>query len=291
MSKDNLWLILGGTGQIGRSLQSLLQQTHIKFNAPSSKLLDIRDFERIQNYVLTVRPSVVINCAGWTNVEKAEKNIQEANILNGYAVDNLIRICDEVSSTLVHISTDYVFSGHKRVPYFRDDPTDPINIYGKSKLIGEKAIESSGASKYYIFRTAWVYSKFGNNFVKSIINKYHSGEHHIKVVNDQLGNPTFAADFAAHIVKAINLNIPFGAYHVVNSGVASWYDLAVRTFNYLKYDSKIIEAVSSSDYPSLVRRPSYTSLDSFDWSSLGLPKMRSWQSALKFSLPQIVQNK
>ena len=290
MSKDNLWLILGGSGQIGSSLQSLLQQTEIKYDAPSSKLLDIRDFESIKNYVLMVRPSVVINCAGWTDVEKAEKNIMAANILNGYAVENLIRICNNASITLVHISTDGVFSGRKRVPYLRDDLTDPINVYGKSKLIGEKAIESSGATRYYIFRTAWVYSKFGKNFVKSIINKHHSGENHIKVVNDQLGNPTFATDFAAHIIESIKLNIPFGTYHVVNSGVASWYELAVKTFSYLGYDSDIIKGVSSDDYPSLVRRPSYTSLDSFSWNSLGMPEIRSWQSALKFSLPQIVHN-
>jgi len=290
LSNDNLWLILGGSGQIGRSLQSLLQQAEIKFDAPSSKLLDIRDFESTKNYVSTVRPDVIINCAGWTDVEKAEKNIIEANILNGYAVENLIRICKDSSITFAHISTDSVFSGNKRVSYLINDQTDPINIYGMSKLIGEKAIESSGASKYYIFRTAWIYSKFGKNFVKTIISKYHSGENQIKVVNDQLGNPTFATDFAAHIIESIKLNIPFGTYHIVNSGEASWYELAVKTFNYLNYDSNIIEAVSSSDYPSLVRRPSYASLDSFDWSSLGLPKMRSWQSALEFSLPQIVHN-
>ena len=290
MSKDNLWLILGGSGQIGSSLQSLLQQTEIKYDAPSSKLLDIRDFESIKNYVLMARPRVVINCAGWTDVEKAEKNIMEANILNGYAVENLITICNHASITLVHISTDGVFSGSKRIPYLTDDLTDPINVYGKSKLIGEKAIESSGATRYYIFRTAWVYSKFGKNFVKSIINKHHSGENHIKVVNDQLGNPTFATDFAAHIIESIKLNIPFGTYHVVNSGVASWYELAVKTFSYLGYDSDIIKAVSSDDYPSLVRRPSYTSLDSFNWNNLGLPEIRSWESALKFSLPQIVDN-
>ncbi len=290
MSEYNLWLILGGSGQIGRSLQGLLQESGIKFDTPSSKLLDIRDFASIKNYVLTVRPNVIINCAGWTDVEKAEQNIMEANNLNGYAVESLIRICKDASITLVHISTDSVFSGHKRVSYLRDDPTDPINIYGKSKLIGEKAIESSGACAYYIFRTAWIYSKFGKNFVKTIINKYHSGENHIKVVNDQFGNPTFATDFAAQIIESIKLNIPFGTYHIVNSGVASWYELAVKTFNYLEYDSNIIEAVSSNDYPSLVRRPSYASLDSFDWSSLGLQKMRSWESALKFSLPQIVHN-
>lgn len=290
MTNQELWLILGGSGQIGTSLQELLLKADVNFIAPSSKQLNVKDFKKIQEYIYNTRPHVVINCAGWTNVEQAEIHPEQANILNGYAVKNLINVCEKVSSTIAHISTDYVFSGNKGREYYTKDLPDPINAYGKSKLIGEEAIKTSGASKYYIFRTAWVYSQFGNNFVKSIIKRYKTGNAPIKVVNDQFGNPTLANDFSAQIIESIRMNIPFGTYHVVNSGVASWYDLALETFTQLKFNKEILEAVNTENYPSLVRRPRYSSIDTLDWHSLGLSKMRSWKSALKLSIRQIVKN-
>lgn len=289
MINQKLWLILGGSGQIGTSLQESLLKANIKFMAPSSKQLNIKDFKKIQETIYNIRPHVVINCAGWTNVEQAEIHAEQANILNGYAVENLIHACKKVSSTLAHISTDYVFSGNKGKEYYINDSPDPINVYGKSKLFGEEAIKTSNASKYYIFRTAWVYSQFGNNFVKSIIKKYKIGNTSIKVVNDQFGNPTLATDFSVQIIESIRMNVPFGTYHVVNSGVASWYDLALETFAQLNFNTRVLEAIDTESYTSLVHRPRYTSIDSFDWNTIRISPMRSWQSALKFSIRKIAK--
>ena len=281
---------MGGTGQLGQSLRNQILKSDIKFIAPSSSDLDIRDFQKTRNYIVDYNPSNIINCSGWTNVAKAESNTLEANILNGYAVNNLIQISRDISSTLVHISTDYVFSGSKTLPYLVNDKVDPINAYGVSKVIGEQLIQESNAEKFYIFRTAWLYSEFGANFVKTIISKYNAGQNQIKVVNDQFGNPTFATDLASQIIQSIRLNIPYGIYHAVNNGTASWYDLAVQTLNYLGNSSNVIHGISSNEYMSEVPRPQYTSLDTSKWSDLDIPGMRSWEEALSLAVPKIIQN-
>jgi dTDP-4-dehydrorhamnose reductase len=290
MLNKKIWLILGGTGQLGRSLQEHLIKNGIKFIAPSSSILDIRDYQTTRNYILLNKPSVVVNCAGWTNVNKAESDICKANVLNGFAVDNLIKTCQEMSVIFVHISTDYVFSGSKKSPYFAYEEVNPINAYGASKVLGEKFIKESRAEKYYIFRTAWLYSEFGSNFVKTIITKRRGAKGEIKVVNDQFGNPTFASDLAFQIIQSINLEIPYGIYHAVNSGVASWYDLAMKVAEYSGYESNQIRAISSRENMSEVQRPLYTSLDSTKWSDVNIPEMRSWQKALEFAMPRIIKN-
>lgn len=288
--KSKLWLILGGSGQLGKSLQIQLLNNHTKFVAPSSKDLDIRDFQETRSYILSLKPVVVINCAGWTDVVRAESFQTEANVLNGRAVHNLISACKEISSTLAHISTDYVFSGSKSSPYLVDDIVDPINAYGKSKVMGERFILESKAEKFYIFRTAWLYSEFGVNFVKKIILKQKSGQSHIKVVNDQFGNPTSASDLASQIIRSVELNIPYGIYHAVNTGMASWYDLAIKTLEFSGKDSSVIQPIDSKEYLSEVHRPIDTSLDTSQWLSLDIPAMRSWEEALSFEVPRIIQS-
>jgi dTDP-4-dehydrorhamnose reductase len=205
-------------------------------------------------------------------------------------VDNLIQISKEISSTFVHISTDYVFSGIKISPYSIHDKVNPINAYGVSKALGEKFIKQSEAKKYYVFRTAWLYSEFGTNFVKSILNKYQSNSEKISVVTDQFGNPTLASDLALQIIQAINLRVPYGFYHAVNSGSTSWYDLAVKAIKYAGYDPSRIYGITSDKYPSAVKRPMNTSLESTKWNDISIPEMRSWQEALKSAIPRIIQN-
>ena len=289
MSNNKLWLILGGTGQLGRSLQSQLKKKDIQFLSPNSSHLNLKDLKKAENFVLEFQPNVVVNCAAWTNVSEAERNSEEANIVNGYSVRNLLTACGEISATYAHVSTDYVFSGTKNSPYMVSDETDPINAYGVSKALGEKIIIESEVEKFYIFRTAWLYSEFGNNFVKTIISKYKSGQKEIKVVNDQFGNPTYAPDLASQIIEAINCNIPFGIYHSVNSGTASWYDLAVKTIENLGCDTKKIQGVNSSEYQSDILRPKNTSLDVSKWSKVGMEQMQPWGAALKSALPEIIQ--
>jgi dTDP-4-dehydrorhamnose reductase len=290
MFKKKLWLILGGSGQLGQSLKNDLESREIEFIAPTSSRLDICNFELTRNFILNYHPHVVVNCAAWTNVAQAEINTREANDLNGYAVNNLIKTCDEIACTFVQISTDYVFSGSKMSPYLVNDETDPINAYGISKLIGEKLIKEAAAEKFYIFRTAWLYSEYGTNFVKTIIRKHNYGNNQIKVVKDQFGNPTYASDLASQIIQSINHRIPYGIYHAVNSGTTSWYDFAVRIIDYSGFNSDIVKGVDSRDLPSGVIRPSNTSLDTTNWSDLGISSMRSWEDALKSATPKIIQS-
>jgi dTDP-4-dehydrorhamnose reductase len=284
-----LWLILGGTGQLGRSLQSQLLKRSIDFIAPNSNNLNLKDFINARKFILEYQPNVVVNCAAWTNVSEAEGNSKEVNIVNGYSVRQLLTACGEISATYAHVSTDYVFSGTKNSPYLVNDKTDPINAYGVSKALGEKFTIDSGLEKFYIFRTAWLYSEFGNNFVKTIISKYNSGQEEIKVVNDQFGNPTYAPDLAFQIIEAINRNVSVGIYHSVNSGTASWYDLAVKTIENLGYDTKKIQGVTSGEYRSDILRPQNTSLDVSKWSEVGMQQMQPWDVALKSAIPEIIK--
>jgi dTDP-4-dehydrorhamnose reductase len=284
-----LWLILGGTGQLGRSLQSQLLKKSIDFIAPNSNNLDLKDFINARKFILEYQPNVVVNCAAWTNVSEAEGNSEEVNIVNGYSVRQLLMACGEISATYAHVSTDYVFSGTKNSPYLVNDKTDPLNAYGVSKALGEKFTIDSGLEKFYIFRTAWLYSEFGNNFVKTIISKYISGQEEIKVVNDQFGNPTYAPDLALQIIEAINRNVSAGIYHSVNSGTASWYDLAVKTIENLGYDTKKIQGVTSGEYRSDILRPQNTSLDVSEWSKVGMQQMQPWDAALKSAIPEIIK--
>ena len=289
MPNKKLWLILGGTGQLGRSLQSQLLKRSIDFIAPNSNNLNLKDFINARKFILEYQPNVVVNCAAWTNVSEAEGNSKEVNIVNGYSVRQLLTACGEISATYAHVSTDYVFSGTKNSPYLVNDKTDPINAYGVSKALGEKFTIDSGLEKFYIFRTAWLYSEFGNNFVKTIISKYNSGQEEIKVVNDQFGNPTYAPDLAFQIIEAINRNVSVGIYHSVNSGTASWYDLAVKTIENLGYDTKKIQGVTSGEYRSDILRPQNTSLDVSKWSEVGMQQMQPWDVALKSAIPEIIK--
>lgn len=286
-SKKDKWLIIGGSGQLGQTLQRELLNSGINFIAPSSKVLDIRNFENTRNYIVEANPILVINCSGWTNVQDAENNSLQANILNGYAVENLLGSCNDISSLFIHVSTDYVYSGSKGLPYTETDVTDPINAYGSSKALGEQLIVNYNAERFYIFRTAWLYSEFGNNFVKNMIFKLYSGNADIEVVNDQFGNPTNAHDLARRIIESVISNIPYGIYNAVNTGSVSWYDFAVRTMELIGVKDKRIKPISSKEYISTVIRPLNSSLDTSKWEAIGMSEMRSWDKALDSQISSI----
>lgn len=281
---ENPWLIIGGSGQLGQSLQLELLKCGINFIAPSSRTLDIRNFKETNSYIHRAKPSTIVNCSGWTNVQEAENNQSEANILNGYAVENLFRSTNEVSSLFIHISTDYVFSGRKGIPYKETDLTDAINVYGSSKALGEALIVNFKSDNFYIFRTAWLYSEFRNNFVKQIISRYYANESEIEIVDDQFGNPTSAFDLVKRIVKSVKSDIPFGIYHAANSGSVSWYNFALRVIELLGGKGERIKPVSSKDYISNVNRPMNSSLDTSKWVAVGMPEMQPWDKALELQI-------
>ena len=254
-------LVTGANGQLGSEIQN---NTHriSNYYFSDADSLDITDARAIRAFVQQHAINLIVNCAAYTNVDKAEDDCATAQAINHTAVAHLASVCKEFQLPLIHISTDYVFGGTKNTPYSETDTTQPLGVYGRTKLAGEQAIQNSGI-EHLIIRTSWLYSlRFGNNFVKTI--QRLSGERpQLKVVADQVGTPTNAADLADFIVQAIENAWYRGkreVYHFSNEGVCSWYDFAVAI---VAASGNVCEVLpcTSAEFPSKVTRPSYSVLD------------------------------
>ena len=254
-------LVTGANGQLGSEIQN---NTHriSNYYFSDADSLDITDAQAIRAFVQQHAINLIVNCAAYTNVDKAEDDCATAEAINHTAVAHLANVCKEFQLPLIHISTDYVFGGTKNTPYRETDATQPLGVYGRTKLAGEQAIQNSGI-EHLIIRTSWLYSlRFGNNFVKTI--QRLSGERpQLKVVADQVGTPTNAADLADFIVQAIENAWYRGkreVYHFSNEGVCSWYDFAVAI---VAASGNVCEVLpcTSAEFPSKVTRPSYSVLD------------------------------
>ena len=254
-------LVTGANGQLGSEIQN---NTHriSNYYFSDADSLDITDAQAIRAFVQQHAIDLIVNCAAYTNVDKAEDDCATAEAINHTAVAHLASVCKEFQLPLIHISTDYVFGGTKNTPYSETDTTQPLGVYGRTKLAGEQAIQNSGI-EHLIIRTSWLYSlRFGNNFVKTI--QRLSGERpQLKVVADQVGTPTNAADLADFIVQAIENAWYRGkreVYHFSNEGVCSWYDFAVAI---VAASGNVCEVLpcTSAEFPSKVTRPSYSVLD------------------------------
>lgn len=259
-------LITGSMGQLGRSFRrSFLNLDHECFftdlhGCEDVVPLDITDAGAVCSYVRDHGIDVIINCAAYTDVNKAEDEEELAFRINADAAGNLAAAAVETGAVLVHFSTDYVFDGKSHLPYSEDMPACPVNAYGRTKLAGEKAIEASGC-RYMIFRTAWLYSSFGKNFVKTMV-ELTAERQEISVVYDQVGTPTYAQDLAdtvAMIIDGGNLSSS-GIYHYTDEGVCSWYDLA-REVNDLLGHFCNVNPCRTADYPTRAARPHYSVLD------------------------------
>jgi dTDP-4-dehydrorhamnose reductase len=283
-----MWLILGAEGQLGLSLQLVLSKNHIPFRHLGRSRLDISNRDQCQQVFSEVMPSVVVNCAAWTEVDLAEDHEEEASYVNCDGVRNIAIACREVSATLIHISTDYVFSGIAESPYEIDAPTSPSSAYGRSKLCGEKAIQEELPNNFYIFRTAWLYSQFKNNFVKTMIRKALS-QSPVRVVADQIGQPTEALDLAQHILDVVTSKAPAGIFHGTNSGQATWYELTQEIYNALNVDKALVTPVPTSEYPTKAVRPKYSVLSHARTVELGIAEMEDWKKTLLSVLPAITQ--
>ncbi len=236
--------------------------------------IDITNEESVRNVLRDAKATVVINAAAYTNVDAAENHKEEAFLVNETGVKNLATVCRELSATLVHFSTDYVFPGTKESGYTESDSPGPaINIYGQSKLAGERALKESGCN-FYLVRTAWLYGPNGKNFVDTMLQLAQKQDH-IQVVSDQRGCPTYTKDLALHVTDLIEKPYPFGIYHGVNTGNASWFELAQKIFEYTPNIAVVIKPVSSSEFPRPAKRPAFSILQ----NTKG-PTMRTWQDAL-----------
>lgn len=254
-------LVTGANGQLGNEMRLLGATSKNNYIFTDVTELNITDKAAISAMVKEHRIQVIINCAAYTNVDKAEDDEATADLLNHTAARYLAEAAKEADAVLIHVSTDYVFHGDKNVPYTEDEPTSPLGVYGRTKLAGEQAIQQSGCC-YLIFRTAWLYSSFGNNFVKTM-RRLTSERDTLNVVFDQVGSPTFAGDLARAIFEVVEKEAYVGTegiYHYSNEGVCSWYDFAVEISN-LSHTRCDIRPCHSDEFPSKVTRPSYSVLD------------------------------
>ena len=253
-------LVTGANGQLGNEMHRVSKSSVNHYVFTDVAELDITDLNAIRRIIDKENVQVIVNCAAYTNVDKAEDDYATADLLNNKAVENLSIAAKESGSTLIHISTDYVFKGDRNIPCHKDWTTDPLGVYGITKLAGEKAILESGC-RYLIFRTAWLYSPFGNNFVKTM-QRLTSERETLNVVFDQVGTPTYAGDLAALIYKIIEVNLlnRQGIYHYSNEGVCSWYDFA-KEICALSGNSCDIQPCHSDEFPSKVKRPHFSVLD------------------------------
>jgi len=278
-------LVTGANGQLGKELREFSSlHTGLEFVFLSREDLPIHQFELVRKYFNTLKPAYCINCAAYTAVDKAESEKDLAFLINGEAVGVLAAICKEHNTKFIHISTDYVFNGKAASPYIESFPTDPINIYGASKLEGEKqAMELNPGS--IIIRTSWIYSSFGKNFVKTMM-QLMSEKDKIKVVNDQLGSPTNAADLAEIIFNIIGLchlqiyDWTPGIYNFSNEGIISWYDFA-KAIKAITNSPCDVKPISTTEYPTPAKRPAYSGLDKTKIQKTFGIKLKGWEASLK----------
>lgn len=255
-------LITGANGQLGNEIRVQIGKNPTdNYFFTDVNELDITNKEMLESFISNNKIDVVVNCAAYTQVDKAEDDAEIADLINNKAVQNIAEVCRKNNASIIHISTDYVFDGSNNFPYTENMPTAPLGVYGKTKLAGENAaIESK--CHFVILRTSWLYSSFGGNFVKTM-QKLTSERESLNVVFDQVGTPTYAADLAKVIVDFIANNSYktfSGIYHYSNEGVCSWYDFAVEIRNLFQHTCSISPCLSS-EFPSKVKRPHFSVLD------------------------------
>lgn len=281
-------LVTGANGQLGNEVQIVSKQSakdHYFFTdvCDGYEKLDITDIEKVRAFVKAHEINCIINCAAWTNVDKAETAGDIVETLNAVAPENLAKVMKEACGLLVHISTDYVFGGDPyNTPCREDQKGTPTGVYGLTKLHGEQKIEATGCD-HVIIRTAWLYSEFGHNFVKTMLN-LTATKPMLKVVFDQTGTPTYAGDLA-NVIFDIVENRKFegntGVYHFSNEGVCSWYDFTKMIALLAGHTDCDIEPCHSDEYPSPVTRPAYSVLDKTKIKETFGVKIPYWLDSLK----------
>lgn len=288
-------LLTGKNGQLGQELLGLLSSSKFIVESIGRQECDLENLLQLEKIISTFRPNIIINAAAYTAVDRAEVEIEKAFAVNAHAVEIIATLAKTYDARLIHISTDFVFDGAKKTPYTPDDPTNPLGVYGKSKLEGEKHVLTIMQEQGVVIRTSWLYSVYGNNFVKTML-RLMSEKDQLNVVNDQLGSPTWAHDLAELIILIVLKPELYGLYHYSNTGVASWYDFAVaiqEEASHLGFLTKKIPIfpISSADYPSKVTRPAYSVLDATK-ICLDLPFVQNqWRVALKKMLGSFVVSK
>lgn len=274
-------LVTGANGQLGNEMRLVSENSSNQYLFTDVAELDITDIEAVRKIMKENKVDVVVNCAAYTNVDKAEDDEATARRINRDAVENLAVSCQENGATLIHVSTDYVFPGNGCIPCTEDMPVNPLGVYGKTKLEGEEAIQKVGCNAL-IFRTAWLYSEYGNNFVKTM-RRLTKERDTLNVVFDQVGTPTYAFDLAEAIYEVIEqeqYNGNEGIYHYSNEGVCSWFDFA-KEIAELSGNTCDISPCHSDEFPSKVKRPHYSVLDKTKFKRTFGQAVPYWKDSLK----------
>lgn len=282
-----LILVCGAKGMLGTDLIPILKKQNHEIILTDIEELDITNLNKVEILVQTIKPAMIINCAGYTQVDKAETEQDKAFLINETGTRNLAQVSKDFSIDLCHISTDYIFNGQKETAYLPDDPPDPLNFYGRSKLAGENHIRQL-CNTYYIIRTSWLYGKQGQNFVRTILRLADSSPE-VRVVNDQFGLPTWTVTLS-HIIAELITTKRYGIYHASddthNKGI-SWFQFAQEII-FQSHRTTAIIPITSDQYPCLARRPKNSVLDlSLIKSCLTRP-IPCWKESLALFLKSIL---
>lgn len=278
-------LLTGGNGQLGTELRHLLDEKGVKYVSTDAKEMDITDAQATMDYITNLKPTVIYHCAAYTAVDKAEDEGKELDEkINVDGTRNVALAAKEVGATLVYISTDYVFDGKlKDGEYAVDAPINPLNEYGRTKALGEKAVQEI-MDDYYIIRTSWVFGKYGHNFVFTM-QKLAETRDELTIVNDQFGRPTWTRTLAEFMYFVIDQKAPFGIYHLSNDNACSWYEFAKEILK--DTDVKVLP-VTSEQFPQKATRPQYSVMDLSKAKALGF-HIPTWQEALQGMLQAVAQ--
>ena len=283
-------LLLGSNGQLGRSVIDSFRTSKFNLFECNKKDLDVTEFESTKKYISNLKPNIVINASAYTLVDNAEIDKEQAKLINDDAVKNIAEICQSIDSILFHISTDYVFDGISAIPYKENFKTNPKTFYGLTKLNGELSIKSSGC-KYIIIRTSWLFSEYGNNFLKTML-KLSSHQKELSIINDQKGAPTYARDLAdAILIIASKLNeskFKSEVYHFSGDSFCTWYDFAKEIFSQAEKNKftvpKSVKAIESREYPCLAYRPPYSCLNCDKIKNKYHLELSDWKTGIKRAL-------
>lgn len=283
-------LVTGANGQLGREMQRLSAVSPNNYTFTDVAELDVTDAGAVRQAVAQTRAEVIVNCAAYTNVERAEEDEATADLLNRLAPANLAAAAAATGATLIHISTDYVFDGTAHLPYAEQAPTAPLGVYGRTKLAGERAVAESGC-KYLTFRTAWLYSEYGNNFLKTML-RLTAEKERLNVVFDQAGTPTYAGDLAMTIFSIVEGGYfagNEGLYHFSNEGVASWYDFAAEIAAAAGHDKCRIRPCRTAEFPTKAARPAYSVLDKSKIKETFGLEIPHWRESMLYCLKNMLR--
>lgn len=276
-------LVTGATGQLGWDVMKELEKRGIDCRGTGSKDLDITDRDAVMQYIEMYRPDVVIHCAAYTAVDKAEDEPEICRKVNADGTSYIAEACKMVDAKMIYISTDYVFGDDGDKPHEVDDPPHPLNVYGQTKWEGEEAVRRI-LEKYFILRISWVFGEHGNNFVKTML-RLGKTQREISVVADQFGAPTYTADLAPLLCDMI-LTEKYGTYHACNRGCCSWAEFAQEIFKVAKIDVRVIP-IKTEEYPTRAKRPKNSRLAVNNLKAAGFKSLSEWKEALKWSYKQL----